>query len=218
MTEQFTFSKEFTEENSIVRSHWEIGRTAAKNVANHLNKLVEIVHREEPDWKINKIAQQIWIANEDLEGFSKDTVYRNLNDEHKALVRKYDQKQEEQQQNNVLEETFLTRENENTEQSSSRTLPTAYEVKNAETVQEEEQLRDLPEPTSEEITEMEQGSDTIFDKAFVDRLIKENAELTEKFSFDYDFELKDQIIPLKITVYPSEKYGHVRLRKEGKAK
>lgn len=217
MTEQFTFSKEFTEENSIVRSHWEIGRTAAKNVANHLNKLVEIVHREEPDWKINKIAQQIWIANEDLEGFSKDTIYRNLNDEHKALLDKTKQNRTIDQ-NNVPEESVLTREHNVKEESSSRTLPTAYEVKNAETVQEEEQLRDLPEPTSEEITEMEQGSDTIFDKAFVDRLIKENAELTEKFSFDYDFELKDQIIPLKITVYPSEKYGHVRLRKEGKAK
>jgi transposase-like protein len=99
---------------------------------------------------------------------------------------------------------------------------------------EEEKIveRDLPEPTDDvedlrgnEEEEEEQKQDIIYDKAFFDRLVKENAELQEEniklkkqFSFDYDLESKDQVLPLKVTVYPEQKYGHVRLRKNEKAK
>jgi hypothetical protein len=215
MTEQFTFSKEFTKVNNNVRVEWEAGRKAARNVSQYLNELVAIVHKEEPEWKMNKIAQQIWIANEDLEGFSKDTIYRNLDDDHKALLRPYEKQPTE---NNVIEESFLTREKNVTEDSSSRTLPTAYEVREAETTHEEEQeqeLRDLPEPTTYNTDEtFTEEPDTTYDKQFVDRLVKENAQLTEQFTFNYDLEVKDQVLPLKVTVYPEQKYGHVRLRKE----
>ena len=66
MTDSFTFSEDFTNVNNHVGSNWEMGRHAAKNVEKRLNELVALVHKEEPEWSINKIAQQIWVANEDL--------------------------------------------------------------------------------------------------------------------------------------------------------
>lgn len=224
MTESFTFSKEFTETNNKVRNEWEVGRKAARNVAKNLNELVAIIHKEHPDWTIKKIARQIWIANEDLEGFSTDTIYRNLNDDNRALL---DTRFQNQKRNNVLEQSGLTSNPIVTEESSSRTLPTAYDVKEAETEEEEEEKKYQPSSDLEEFRkqhgtveeqeqeqQQEEEPDTIYDKAFVDRLIKENAELVGQYSFDYDLEVKDQVLPLKVIVYPDKKTGVVRLRKK----
>ena len=103
MTEAFTFSKEFTNTNNKVRNEWEDGRKAARNVSKYLNELVEILHKEEPDWTLKKIARQIWIANEDLEGFSTNTIYNNLNEENRQLVDK--SHSSHTSRNNVLEQS-----------------------------------------------------------------------------------------------------------------
>ena len=80
LTDSFTFSEDFTNVNNHVRFNWEMGRHAAKNVEKRLNELVALIHKEEPEWSINKIAQQIWVANEDLEGFTTKTIYNNLDE------------------------------------------------------------------------------------------------------------------------------------------
>jgi hypothetical protein len=102
-------------------------------------------------------------------------------------------------------------------------ITTAYDIKDAETselekfrqehgTKEEIVERDLPEPTQE--LEQEEELDTVYDKQFVDRLVKDNAQLVTQFTFDYDLEIKDQVLPLKVTVYPDKKTGVVRLRKK----
>jgi hypothetical protein len=105
-------------------------------------------------------------------------------------------------------------------------ITTAYDIKEAETVpspleefrqkhgtkmEEQEELRDLPEPT--DIEEKEPEDRIIYDKQFVDQLVKENAQLVTQFTFDYDLEVKDQVLPLKVIVYPDKRTGVVRLRK-----
>jgi hypothetical protein len=71
-------------------------------------------------------------------------------------------------------------------------------------------IEDVDDPRG---NEEQEEPDTIYDKSFVERLIKENAELKKQFSFDYDLEVKDQVLPMKVTVYPDRQYGTVRLRK-----
>ena len=80
------YSKKFNDVNHEVRVHWDMGREAARNVGIKLNELVNILHKEHPDWAVSKIAHAIWAANEDLEGFSRQTIYRNLNEDNKALL------------------------------------------------------------------------------------------------------------------------------------
>ena len=208
-------SEEFSQTNIKVRKDWELGRTAARSIANNLNKMVEILHVEKPDWTINKIANQIWIMNSDLEGFSKRTIYNNLDADNKQLVTAQPKKQlqhyrpstaldelrkqrgETIVQNNVPEEKFAEVQTNVTEESSITNIEDVEDLRG-----NEEELHTIPE-----------HEDVIFDKSFVERLIKENDELKKQFSFDYDFEVKDQVLPLKVTVYPERKYGTVRLRK-----
>lgn len=214
-------SMDFEITNHELRAHWQMGREAARNVGEKINELVSILYKEHNDWNVKKIAYTIAQKNDDLEGFSYKTIYSYLDNDHKALLDPAKQNREKSQ-NNVLEESDYDRKHKVIEESSSRTLPTAYDVKEAETVQEEEEEEKYRPNSALEKFRQEHGTtvqeeeeqEEIFDKAFVDRLIKENAELVTQFSFDYDLEVKDQVLPLKVIVYPDKKTGVVRLRKK----
>jgi hypothetical protein len=104
------YSKNFKEINNEVRAHWQLGREAGRNVSLKLNELVSILHKEHKDWSINKIFHAIWAANEDLDGFSKDTIYRNLNDDNRTLLDVTKQNRTKEQ-NNLLEENGFTKMN-----------------------------------------------------------------------------------------------------------
>jgi hypothetical protein len=162
-------------------------------------------------------VQKIVNDHNDLKGFSSRTIYRQLPEDmkNKELGRpnlphdKLGQTNNNNNNNNDIDYSYQE-EDEDSDDQKTRTLPTAYDVKEAES----QELRDLPEPTDTTEETFEEEPDTTYDKQFVDRLVKENAQLVEQFSFNYDLEVKDQVLPLKITVYPEQKYGHVRLRKE----
>lgn len=109
-------------------------------------------------------------------------------------------------------------------------IPNNYQIKDAETVIEEE--HDLPEPTQElpsDDDDSDQSQDVIYDKDMVNRYVKEIARLEEentrlriakvptfgnKFDFEYDLEVRDQILPLIVTAFPDKKTGYVRLDKK----
>jgi cell division septum initiation protein DivIVA len=99
-------------------------------------------------------------------------------------------------------------------------ITTAYDIKEAETTEEfkpsssmEEFRKQHGTVEQEQEPQEREEPDEIYDKQFVDRLIKENAQLVNSFTFEYDLEVKDQILPLKVTCYPDKKTGYVRLDK-----
>lgn len=215
MTEEFVFTKDFDKINNDVRSNWEIGRAAAKHVGKKLNQLVALVHKEEPEWSINKIAQQIWVANEDLEGFSKQTIYNNLNDENKQLLQ-ITQKQPKKR-NNVLEERFTTLETNVIEDSSSASA----RIPNTDP-ELEQILKDLPEPVDNDkpaIYNAQELADS--GKQIIKlqtQLQKQQQQIREfqvdKFDFEYDYEMPSgDIIPFIVTVFPAKRDGYIRLNK-----
>ena len=143
------------------RYHWEEGRIAAEKAGKDLNEMVSLIHKENPEWSISKIANKIWIDNEDLEGFSKNTIYRNLNDDNRTLL-----DGSKQNRNNVIEQSVPMWEHKDIEDSSITSgsddtidnkistlpdemkrgythendvnIPTAYETKDAETKEEKD--------------------------------------------------------------------------------
>ena len=71
----------------LARYHWCEGRFQAKEFAKYINGMVIILHENNPDWSINRIAKQMWIDFQDLEGFSKSTIYNYLDDYNKRLLK-----------------------------------------------------------------------------------------------------------------------------------
>src|SRR5215203_3802682 len=97
----------FDKTNKEFRAHWNMGREAARNAAIKLNELVRLLHDENPDWTISKIANQIWVKNEELDGFTRKTIYNNLDEENRKLIDTRFQQQKEEE-NNVIEESGVT--------------------------------------------------------------------------------------------------------------
>lgn len=102
-----------------------MGRHAAKNVEKRLNELVALVHKEEPEWSINKIAQQIWVANEDLEGFTTKTIYNNLDESNRMLL---DHSKQNRNRNKFPEESVVTLQHKVIEDSSSPLPQELYQL------------------------------------------------------------------------------------------
>jgi hypothetical protein len=211
------YSNDFEVINNELRQHVKLANKEIDNVKAKVNELVTIVHNDNKEWSLKKICSYIAGRNDDLEeyGFSARTIHNYLNEENRQLVDKQKQRLHHQpsqsleelrqekgtiEHNNVLEQSGESLHQKDLEESSSsnkRTLPTAYDIKDAETAEEDE----------------EEEPEEIYDKQFVDRLIKENAQLVNSFTFEYDLEVKDQILPLKVTCYPDKKTGFVRLDK-----
>ena len=80
------YDKQFEHASHEFRAHWNMGREAARNAAIKINDMVSTSHQQYPDWSINKIAQRIYIKHQELEGFSRQTIYNNLNDENRQLI------------------------------------------------------------------------------------------------------------------------------------
>lgn len=181
-----TYSKDFDKTNHELKAYWEMGREAVRNVGIKINELVSILHKEHKDWSVSKIAYTIAAANDSLEGFSRKTIYNYLNNDNKALL---DPGKQNQKQNNVLEDGGEGFHHNVTEESSShttttRTLPTAYEVKDAETV------HDIVDDDDDD----EEEEDT-------QRIIQ----------FKYNLEIRGEIFPVISTTYVETGTGKVEL-------
>jgi hypothetical protein len=78
--------KEFNFISRELESYWDIGRNAAQEVGKRVNILISILHEDHPDWSFNKIANTLSIKFEHLEGFSRATIYRNINESNRRLL------------------------------------------------------------------------------------------------------------------------------------
>ena len=226
--------EEFNRTSHELRTHWKIGRNAAEEVTKRINNLVVILHEEHPDWSITKIAYNIWIQHQDLEGFSRPTILSKLNDENRKLLRNKDGKGLPTKSNNKnLEES-------STPIDETLYLSTAHQIKNAESVpiteeQTDEMLKELLKPIEEDSTSndplqenksylTQQYRELQTTKQLLQEARKQIEQLNEKvqelsiklvgtfgnrFKFNFDLEVKDQQIPLVVTVFPDKKSGYV---------
>lgn len=200
-----TYSKDFVKVNHELKAYWEMGREAARNVGIKINELVSILYKEHKDWNVKKIAYTIAAANDGLEGFSFQTIYAHLNDDHKALL---DPSKQNRHKNNVIEESDSIWNHNVTEDSSSptttttRTLPTAYEVKEAETVTADltydiDQDEDDEEESSIQFKAKIEDIDTFWE-------MLQNKQLSE-----------GQDVPVIVTYSPNNATGIVELDVKG---
>ena len=105
-------------------------------------------------------------------------------------------------------------------------IPTAYEINDAESVEEE--LHDIPEPIDEPYNvtiddiHTATNDEMIKLRDQIQQLTEENTRLriqkigtiSNKFDFEYDFEMPSgSIVPFIITVFPDKKDGYIRLNK-----
>ena len=83
-----------------------MGREAARNAAIKINDMVSTTHQQYPEWSINKIAQRIYLKHQELEGFSRQTIYNNLDNENRQLLNQTKPLGVKHNKNNVIEQKF----------------------------------------------------------------------------------------------------------------
>ena len=123
--------------------------------------MVKILEKE--GYSRTEAIQKIKADHNDLRGFSKATIYRQLPDEMKRKWTPLDEKPSNvsnETLTNVIEDSSTSNESQMTEQEA------------------DEILKELPEPTQEH--EDDDQTTEIFDKDFVNRLVQENKQLQDE--------------------------------------
>lgn len=212
------------------RYNWEEGRIAAQKAGHDLNEMVKLIHDEYPDWGFNRIAKKIWIDNEDLEGFSRSTIKRYLDESNLQLLGLVDNSTGEEKIKDIEDSSgtkgvqggHLLSHNNDTEQSSSSssttpaagapTTTTAPPEPAAEEEEEEEESDEVKEELKQQIQELEEKLEQL--------TIQKKETIGNKFDFVYDLEITNEmlrqirnngrIMPLIATAYPDKKSGYVR--------
>ena len=222
------------------RYNWEEGRSAAQKAGNDLNEMVKLIHDEYPDWGFNRIAKKIWIDNEDLEGFSRSTIKRYLDESNLQLLGLVDNSTGEEKIKDIEDSSgtkgvqggHLLSHNNDTEQSSSSssTTPaagaptTTAPPEPAEPTTEEEE--DEEEEESDQVKELKQQiqdskkTNLELEEKLEQLTIQKKETIGNKFDFVYDLEITNEmlrqirnngrIMPLIATAYPDKKSGYVR--------
>ena len=236
------------------KTYFEKGINLLEEAKKRINIMVTILHEEYPDWSIRKIAYQIWLENEDIEGFSKDKIYRNLDEANILLLNPTKQNRKKvlgesvlTNKHKILEESSTTNTDADADKDYKSNLPTIYQTKHAENIKIKEEkangnIKDLPNSTKEYflsnktlqennpyLTQYQELQTTkqLLDEARIqieeqDQKIKELSiekvgTYVNRFTFTFDLEVKDQEIPLLITVFPHNRSGYVMID-EKKAK
>lgn len=148
------YDKKFNQDSREFIAHWNMGREAARNAAIKINDMVSTTHQQYPDWSINKIAQRIYLKHQELEGFSRQTIYNNLDDENRQLLNQTKPLGVKHNRNNVIEQKFPSYMETNVIEDSSTTEPQISEeeadeiLKDIEIEKEEPKIMfdQLPKP------------------------------------------------------------------------
>lgn len=212
----------FEATNMEFRAHWNMGREAARNAAIKLNELIRILHDDNPEWSISKIANHIWVKNEELDGFTRKTIYNNLDDENRQLIDARFQKG----QNNVLEESDVTLHPNVPEDSSSKYNEDGIVTGEPTVINEPTTIQKTPESIvnkwcNEQLNQIQQAEEIAFNhnteldttkqllqhsRSNNEKLLKRCEELEKKLvlfnevkEIDIGF---DEPLRLKITVNP----------------
>lgn len=117
------YDKKFNQDSREFIAHWNMGREAARNAAIKINDMVSTTHQQYPEWSINKIAQRIYLKHQELEGFSRQTIYNNLDNENRQLLNQTKPLGVKHNKNNVIEQKFPSYLETNVIEDSSTTEP-----------------------------------------------------------------------------------------------
>ena len=143
-------SREFT-------VHWNMGLEAARKAAIKLNDMVSGLHQQHKDWSFTKIAKTIWIKNQELEGFTTQTIRKKLDEDNLKLIdsSKYHpsqsleelrQEKGELVQNNVMEPSVPTDTEQKVIEESSIPSQPVQPTYLKEELEEPEQVYDEDNP------------------------------------------------------------------------
>jgi hypothetical protein len=221
---EIEISKRFERKNEEVRAYYVNYKKCEDELRNKINELAFIVHDEHPDWSLNKIAHFIWVANQDLDGFSKKEIYRKVTDENRILLdvkvtkpkkslpsellEQFRKQKGQELQNNVSEVKFVSRQTNVIEDSSCTEEIDDSTAAMPQELELEQPLRcsDDPEERLEEFEEQ------------IMILSKKQEELEEKYSeLITPYEVKtteiinNQELPFIIKVDPYKRTATIEL-------
>lgn len=77
---------DYKKESARFREAWIEGTKQAKIAHEALNRMIVILHEDNPDWSMREIALTIAIDHADLEGFSKTKIYNELSEENRRIL------------------------------------------------------------------------------------------------------------------------------------
>lgn len=184
--ESLAITQDYEQSSKYFRSYWtdiqDTTELAKKEMMNMVTAL------EKAGFTRTQAIQKIVDDHKDLKGFSRRTIYRELPDNQK---RKYDFTNVK---SNVPNDTFENEdddaeEQEQQEQQKSSSLTTAYDEMKKTTETEEQTIDDLDKYEQE---------------------LQEPIQVTQ-FNFRTMLSIKDQEIPVIVTVYPDKKTGYVEV-------
>ena len=201
---EFDVSPRWAKKNDEMRAYFVNFMEMRDGVGQKINELVIITHEENPDWTLNRIANFIYLANQDLDGLSKNEIYKKVTDENRIILdvkktkpkglpsplleelreQKGEELTEEEEtklQNNLTEEKIHQKESILTEESSITNIP-EQEEEEGDIVEDQEVIYDDPQKI------VKQYEETIIkqNKAYEEleqkykQVLKENKELLEE--------------------------------------
>lgn len=168
--------------------------------------------------------QKIVEDHNDLKGFSRRTIYRELPDEMKQDHSLRDLKQYQQQDENENDEDVINKPLDvPNDTNESINIPTAYEVKNAETVGEAvDEVYNSVDDYEQEVNEPhdQQYEEVIYDPGYVKSLEQRILELENSYDTPYSLEGKDTDLPIIIHSIPGKKdawaeFDETKIKKMG---
>ena len=187
-TNELTIPQDYEQSSKYFRHYWndiqETEDLAKKEVVNM------IVALEKAGYKREESIQKIIEDHKDLKGFARATIYRALPDNMKDANRGKPKK--ELVQPNISNEILVQPNNNDNNDDDNHKLPTAYELSNntdSTTATEAENIDDLDKYEQE---------------------LQEPIQITQ-FNFRTMLSIKDQEIPVIVTVYPDKKTGYVEV-------
>lgn len=86
ISSEIEVSKRFAKKNDEVRAYYLSYKDSEYDLGIKVNELALITKEENPKWTLNKIANFICMVNQDLDGFSRSSVLKNVTEENKILL------------------------------------------------------------------------------------------------------------------------------------
>lgn len=181
---ELAIPQDYEQSSKYFRSYWTDIQDTAELAKKEMVNMVTAL--EKAGFTRTQAIQKIVDDHKDLKGFSRRTIYRELPDNQK---RKYDFTNVK---SNVPNDTFENDEDvEQQEEEKKPLLTTAYDEmkKTTETTEEEQTIDDLDKYEQE---------------------LQEPIQVSQ-FNFRTMLSIKDQEIPVIVTVYPDKKTGYVEV-------
>lgn len=113
-------SSRWAKKNNEMRAYFINYMEMSDGLGQRINELALITHEENPDWTLNRIASFICIANQDLEGLSKRSVYNKVTEENRIILDVKKPKRNKSLPSPLLEELKQQKGEELTEEEETK--------------------------------------------------------------------------------------------------